>query len=259
MKQMRYVFFTFILFTLSILIFTKDRVPKIPMEQLTNPNSPSYVPIPYPKTREEIIEDLKYTARAFRDPFTKDKFISTQRKIKKPTDLLVNLLEKDPDVKVGKIAKVFNRCHSCDFEFSFSIELTDRKGKHIARAVLNDNGLLGEVTYYSKRLKSEKQAIDILSKVTKKEIRSEDIASIKRFALHGTIFSDFICPLFEIKLKNNEIYYQDNKDEVYSVTKVIPFRKGKDRYSRIASHTTKDNKHIYDTIDDKVFFLKKLK
>jgi len=45
---------------LTIFLNAEKRRPPVPLEELQNPKSPSYVPIPYPQTREEIIEDLKY-------------------------------------------------------------------------------------------------------------------------------------------------------------------------------------------------------
>jgi hypothetical protein len=35
------------------------------MKELTDPTSPSYVPYPYPKNREEIIADFKYYCENF--------------------------------------------------------------------------------------------------------------------------------------------------------------------------------------------------
>jgi hypothetical protein len=60
MKSLKCIALGFLIALLCFAAYAEKRKPRLKMKELTDPNSPNYVPYPYPKNRKEIIEDLKY-------------------------------------------------------------------------------------------------------------------------------------------------------------------------------------------------------
>ena len=100
-----------IAFTVLLLVgyvFAEKRVKPIPLERLSDPDSPSYVPVPYPKNETEAITDLKY---AIKRCFSKQEgvhevYIGSSSPSVPFENVLLNLLEEKPIYRIGEIVKV---------------------------------------------------------------------------------------------------------------------------------------------------------
>jgi hypothetical protein len=107
MKKYVILFIIINLFLLSNAI-AENRTRIYSMKDLTDPSSPSYVPYPYPQNRNEIIADLKYAIHKLFDQTHEGK----QEIILGPppigNEIMLNLLEKKPIYKIGRIVKVKN-------------------------------------------------------------------------------------------------------------------------------------------------------
>lgn len=120
---------------------------KVSMEELTDPQSPSYTPYPYPQTRHEIIEDLKYAISYLKGPRTRSYGQEKTAAMKS----LPKLLKNDPDVKIGQVIKLKNRIKEYHDDYSFIIIITDKEKKPLARVALCANGLFLGAAYSSER------------------------------------------------------------------------------------------------------------
>ena len=60
MKSIKYTVVSLLIIFFCFHLAGEERKKPIPMKELTDPRSPSYVPYPYPRKRAEIIADFKY-------------------------------------------------------------------------------------------------------------------------------------------------------------------------------------------------------
>jgi len=83
---------------------------KVPMSELTNPRSRSYVPIPYPKTRNEVVKDVKCYLEKHRG---RVKAYLNKSRTKNVSlyifDIKATLFLKNSKYKVGEIVFVKDR------------------------------------------------------------------------------------------------------------------------------------------------------
>lgn len=240
----------------------KRRKP-VPMSELTNPSSPSYVPIPYPKTREEIIIDLKYAIKAT-SPRKEGAYIVGR--IPEFENMLLNLLEEDPVYKVGPIFKVKNRSSGVAHKYTWLILIQDRNGKNVVRVGLHANGLyFGAGSIYPHRekdlVKSDNEILDIVSESIEQPIEKKNVKRIERVAFPSTI-GDKLAPLWEIVLKNGTVYYYSvRRDCVYGIEQEKQWKVKENgvrqNLGEILPYTTTD--FLPDKINDKILVLKKYK
>ena len=130
----------------------KEKEKPIPLADLQNPDSPSYVPIPYPKTREEVIVDFKYVLKRRLEHL---KRYPSRRKTSRGSFILfMDLLNKKSKIKIGNIIRVKNYFRSSPlFYYTFSVK--NSSGLVLARISLRDSGLFSQASYGggSKRLR----------------------------------------------------------------------------------------------------------
>ncbi len=200
MKQMRYVCFTFILFIFSILIYSKDRVPKVPMEQLTNPKSPSYVPIPYPKTDEEVIEDVKYIIKKMAPKNIQTVKAGTEAH---PREEIMNeLLKKNSKYKYGRVIKVKTRSRIFRHKYAFLIEIIDEKKFVRAVVCLEASGLWqgsGFSKYPQEPIKTINEVRDYISSGFGDHLSKSEILKIEMVLYYFSRFSKYTRPAWEIE------------------------------------------------------------
>lgn len=267
MKQMKYILFTFFLFIFSILIYSKDRVPKVPMEQLTNPKSPSYVPIPYPKTREEIITDLKYSV---------DKLFFHNTKICKAcankfqAEILSKFLNDNHDVIVSKIIKVKNFWYRHPYKYSFTVELINKKDEPLARLCLNSFGLFVGVTfstekdtkYRIKRLKGKEEIYKVFSKLNIISLQKRDIKKIEAVVYPHPRISNLTRPAYEIVTNDGQVFYLTERNEIFKLKCITKLTqqdiKTKSYIKSIRQSLVKSNTLVYDSINDQLLNFEKL-
>ncbi|MCU0289523.1 MAG: hypothetical protein MUF15_24405 [Acidobacteria bacterium] len=94
---------------LVAILWETVRQAPISIKELTDPNSPSYVPCPYPKTREEIIADFKYYTENFcgkKDGYKESSIHSYESNTDK---ISMNIFKPEAEYKIGEIFKLGNR------------------------------------------------------------------------------------------------------------------------------------------------------
>ncbi|MFW9880783.1 MAG: hypothetical protein ACFFG0_47585 [Candidatus Thorarchaeota archaeon] len=224
MKQVRYVFFAFILFTLSILIYSTERVPKVPMEQLTNPNSPSYVPIPYPKTDEEVIEDVKYIIKRMAPK--KMQTVKAGTEVHPREEIMNELLKKNSKYKYGRVIKVKTRSRIFRHENAFLIEIIDEKKFVRGVVCLEASGLWkgsGFSKYPLEPIKTIAEVRDYISSRFGDHIRKSEILKMEMVLYFLSRFSKYSRPAWEIKTTKGS-YLLSNKLNLYKYKEKISIR-----------------------------------
>ena len=238
---------------------TAERKKPIPLKELQDPKSPSYVPCPYPKTRNEIIEDLKYAIKLYHGPamnFRDGRFVG----LSNDTDtMLSGMFEPNSDFKVAEIEKVENRTIDLPDEFSYLIIVRDKKGNAMAYLALSGNGsYFGGVApfkRFSKPLKSKAEALKYFSAVTNisKVKKMERIFMLSMLALYP------FAPTWEFVALDNSKYYLDVNYSIYKLKKEMNGKQSKFSYPDSGEYKAKKGEMVvYDSLNEKTLFLKKI-
>jgi len=258
MKSLKILTIILILLLIVFLpVQAKKKVPPIPLKELTDPNSPSYVPYPYPKTEFEIIEDFKYGVKVHFGA-REGKRTSVLRAYKNYVDrqqqIILGLLGDKPNLKIAEIIKVQNLIDTSPSLFYFLLRIVNKKGDVVAVGSLNDCGLFGGVSFFSEKkakfkpFKTEKKVEEIITHT----LGPTKINKMERIALHSTI-CDPHAPLWKISTPAG-VYFVDYFDNVYSIESEIFWT---------SDMNFPDPEHqkisIMDTLNDKIIFLKKIK
>lgn len=269
-------YFVILILVLSLCQFSvaEKRVKPKPMKDFTDPSSPSYVPYPYPKNREEIIEDFKYAVKKL---FVDKEGTYMEGKVPEIKELLVQLVEKDSIYKIGDIVKVKNRNYRMADDYTWLILIMNPKGEIEARVSLLANGLMagGGLTKYGAKyyrekypnslrgpqyLKTDDDAIKRLSEDLGKSVKKSEIKKIERIAFQS-ILGNLHNPMFEIKMSSGKKYYYSVKtDEVYEIEEIKYWKKNK-KGSRLAPWqlVPREKKYVTDSIKEEILVLKALK
>ena len=274
MKITKYCVILILMLSMCQIAFAEKRVKQKPMKEFTDPSSPSYVPYPYPKNREEIIEDLKY---AINKLFVDKEGTYLEGKVPEIKELLVQLVDENTIYKIGDIIKVKNRNHRMADDYTLLILIMNPKGEIEARVSLLANGLMagGGLTKYGAKYSNEKypnsrrgpqymktddDAIKRLSEDLGKSVKKSEIKKIERIAFQS-ILGNLHNPMFEIKMTSGEKYYYSVKtDEVYEIEEIKHWEKNK-RGSRLAPWqlVPQEKKYVTDSIKEEILVLKALK
>ena len=108
------------------------------MTELSNPDSPSYVPVPYPQSREAIIVDLKFGLKRLYSSDRDSQLIYKEKK----QGAFAGLIENEPEIMIEKIVRVKNRVAALPGDYTFLINLTDKNGNSTHRIDWTGRGLL---------------------------------------------------------------------------------------------------------------------
>lgn len=226
------------------------------MNDLADTSSPSFVPYPNPKTKDQIIEDLRQgIEKVFAN---KNAFEYSMDKTQNPLQVF---LQKNSSMSVQKIVKVENRIVEMSDAFSYLIILFDKKTKDYARVSMTTDGLLQSFAVGSQRavvkpLKSDNEIIALLT--TNTAIRSSEISNVDLMAF-GVIYASSVCPIYRITLKDGSIYFIDYNENILK-------KEGEkwlsgDSLAFIDKETSQlkyDEKALYDSIDDKLIILRRI-
>lgn len=231
-------------------VHAEKKRPPLPLKELTNPNSPSYVPYPYPKTEFEIIEDFKYAVRVHFSP-EEGKHTSIVPGHPDYSELMLQLLGDYPSLKIIQIIKVKDLVASSSSQHYFLLQAVDKKGKVVAVGRLLESGLLGGVAFYSEKdtfkpYKTENQVKKMLSAygpINTNKMELVDICS--------TISSPY-APLWKISTPDG-ILFVDHHDNVY-------FAEGEICWTKRDAYPDPEHKKtlVLDTLNDKAIFLRKI-
>jgi len=249
-----------LLFVLAISVFSVsgnalERKKPLPLKELQNPNGPSYVPIPYPKTRNEIIKDLKYAINLHHGPIDGNNLSYGDRKILK-------LLKVNSDIKVAEIEKVKNRVAEFSEEYFLLIMIKDKKGNEVARIALGDNGLyvganIAPQKGFSKPLKNKVEALKDFSTFTNifEKIKIERV-----FIASHQISPYPFAPTWELVTPDNSKYYLGINYSIYKLRKVMDWNQGESFSPAHGEYIFfKDEIIVRDSLNDKLLFLDKLR
>jgi hypothetical protein len=250
----------------------EKRRPRKSMKELTNPNSPSYVPCPYPKNRKEIIRNIKY----YYVDLTKDAksfFIGGVPVSKRIT---TDLFSPYPNYKIGKIVKVKNRSSKLPDDHTWLVYVMDAEDDAVMRIVVFASGLVygggavdkNELINYPsstrdklKRLMKVKHETDVkkhLSESLGRHVDDHEIKKLERVGFFATI-GDFQCPLWEFTMKDGTIYYySEDRDIVYRVDKKLSWKKDKKGRRPAIRDFLSHRDYFPDTINDELVSLKPL-
>jgi hypothetical protein len=196
----------FIMFAIMSSLFAeveKRRLPRYTMKDLTDPQSPSYVPYPFPKDRFEILEDFKYG-------------IKKTRWYKSPGNDIF-LLEKE-GISVNKIVRVEEKYLRAPY-FYYYLFHVKRDGAVAGIAAVNEFGLVmgtrlietdeqrKRETPFKDKEQAEKMVEDNLG-----TIRIDKITFVHRVSDICTKFA----PMWEVETSGGT-FFVDRRDEIWAV------------------------------------------
>ena len=234
----------------------KEKEKPIPLADLQNPDSPSYVPIPYPKTREEVIIDFKYFIK--RDIEHRKRIGRGHANPPNSFSPLRDLFNKKPKIKIGIIRKAKNLSASSPKHYFF-FDVTDLSGKVIMKIAMRDTGHYSTSNHRKVIPMPLSRSLEEGLATFKKKVaqfrlnhETEDLLNAK---LEYVVFSHGICipmyPLVSVKLKNAH-YFLDARDRLFVVKKSEPLtyennkRRGRENFrnlreNNILSYSLKDH------------------
>lgn len=206
--------------------YAAERRKSLSMDDLQNPRSPSYVPIPYPQTDEEVIADLKY-------------YFKMRMKMKGSCsssgyDRTMKSFVEGRDVVVGEILKIKNKLVERQRDYIFFIRLKTKDNIRVADVSLDSSGVYLASSYLDidmDDLKSRgvKQCHIYEPYLDKKSIRKQfketlgyelsekEMNSIQLVEGKSPIATS-LRPACEITLKDGKIFYFSfNPKAIYSV------------------------------------------
>ncbi|MCP4221607.1 MAG: hypothetical protein GY765_43685 [bacterium] len=243
------------------------------MKELSDPNSLSYVPIPYPKTRSEIITDLHYYIKQFR---SKENSWSTG---KPPLDgdILRNLLSKKNKYKIGKISKAITRSPSHPDDYYWLIPIVEGDDKVIITMAFRASGLFAvsgsclgvdmkrvspeyrKMYERFQKLHPDKEIKQKLMETLGSSIEAGNIQKIERISyLHSNI-SELLAPLRRIHMSSGVTYfYSIMTDSFYTIERTKNWKRDKNGIRPIDHEAQKHGSCLRDPLADRVIFLKKV-
>ena len=270
MKALKIIMLFLVIMVLFLPSYPEKRAPRKTMKELTDPNSPSYVPYPYPKTREEIIADIKYYYDDASDS-TKYSFVGDV-----PIDHIIcmSLCKSDSNYKFGKIVKVKNRQARLPDNYTWLVYVMDSEGDAVMRIYLRASGLvmgggaIDKNEFYKYPEKTKKMQQRLLKVLKEKEVKTffsqslgfvvdeTKIKKLERIGLYSPI-SRYHVPLWEITMKDKTVYYySEAEDMVYKIREKIPWKKDKnglrpDKRAMVPLNT----RYLPDTLNDELVVL----
>lgn len=260
MKGMKFLIGFILVIYLFVPDYSENRREPLPMEQLTNPDSKYYVPHPYPKTRKEIIANLRFQFKRKYD-------LKKMKPIKRIT--LLDIVEGKTSYMIGRIIKVKNRIAHMPHEYNWLILILDKNYKIHSRLSMQASGrFTGSTNCMSSPgggsqgiLKTKREILHILSNAIERPIRKDDLKQMERVAFAFSFCTAPECaPMWEIVLSDGSLYYYSVlKDIVYTIEKRIPYKKDKNGFWEDPKpKVPNDCDYVIDTINEEILLLKVL-
>lgn len=227
----------FVLWVLLLLSFFclvgQEKMPPLPLAELQNPKGPSYVPIPYPKTREEIIADLEYVIRK---DYIDQKGVRYYGAAGKGHEILPQLLEEPSPLRVGTIVRATSKSLARSKEYIL-IDLLDTAGEVAARVSLEDCGLYAGAAFPLWRKQIPLMSLqDTKNFLSRRNIPSLKVSEVREIEYMCFIGNSPTSPYLKIKTKN-KIYYMNSRDEIFRF-------KHKEKY--YTKHPKMLPRHLFD-------------
>ena len=268
MKILKYIILTVIVIACcwTVQAEEKDRLPRwLSMDNITNPESPSYIPIPFPKTKAEITEDLMFQLEKMYSQESSWEIRSRNTK-----NLLYELVKNNPDVKILDIVKIKNRMDAFPSGYSYVIVIKDTKNKFVSRLGMMACGLIAcwqspSEKNTGRELLTDDEVLKRLSKYHGAANQKENVKKIERVAYDIT-YAPPSHPVYEITMKDGATYFVNHLDHVFKKIseKVVT---GDKRSALIAENNKiktdkakqqRGDRNFLDAINNKIIYLKRL-
>lgn len=229
--------------------------PSLSLKVLTDPDSPSFVPFPYPKTDFEIIEDFKYGIKILFG--SKKQIIAAfARGDFDDVNLGRNLFGDNPSWKVARIIKVKDLIERSPSLHYFILPIVNKKGVVVAIGAVADCGLWIGVECCSeegefKPYKTKKQVKDLVRRTHGRfiEINEMERVNIRSSRPHSGPFS----PLWKVKTPLGILFVDHLEDNVYQVEVEMPCLKGL-AFVDFMRH----EKAVHDPLNNRMYLLRKI-
>lgn len=203
-----------------------ERRKALSLEELRNPKNPSYVPIPYPKTDEEIKTDVEYVLKYLYSP-TKKELKKYSHKGKSKGTILIKPRDEILEAKIGRNIKVKTHEDSFPEDYAILVDILDTNGKVAAKMCFEASGIWGQSRHFNEKnralpYETETEIRDIfLSKLPDKLKPVEIIHLEPGIYSYNSDFGSYIKPVWEIKT-NTDIFYLETSDfDLYRLIKKI--------------------------------------
>lgn len=219
------------IFNSGTVIFCEKRSKALSLIDLKDESSPSFVPIPYPKNKKELLIDIKYAIKRFICPGP-DRIsvaVDNRKDRHKP---LTDWAEGKSTSRFKNILKVKNLKSSYAEDFYWLAVMVDNNNQIIARVKIKANGLLA--SFSSSRLvelssiyteNPDELIINKLSTVLERSFEKGNIKAIEPIELASPI-GPSLAPAFQVLLKDGrEYYYSPALDRSFKVKYTIPWEK----------------------------------
>ncbi len=268
MKIIKFILTIVLILTLSLSLCAEQRAKaKVTMKELSDPESLSYVPYPYPKNRKEIIADIEYYVETFID----------EGNTSYPTDqIFLELFKPNSQYKIGKIIKVQNRIAGISEDYTWLILVLDKKGHVTLRTAFRATGLFsasGSVIDENfkdlppnhiqrlerlRRLITDTDVKNILAESLGRTIENNEIEKINRVAYASTK-GMLLFPLWEVEMKDGTRYcYTQKHGKIYSMETVMSWKKKSNGLRSAPLEMLNHRNYLPDTINDQIIILKEL-
>ncbi|MCP4158185.1 MAG: hypothetical protein GY757_61365 [bacterium] len=240
--------------SICIAMFAAERSKPIPNKELSNPHSQFHIPFPYPKTKKQIVANVKFQA--------------------KEKKTLMKILETRADKYIIKTIEVKNRIADYADDYFWLIIIMDKKKRVYFRILMYADGRtfggatwdIGKkknfqaVEYY----KEESDVLKELSTTQKKKLTPHSIKYIGRLAFSSRLDGSPPLPMWQIVLNDGRIfYYAISRNSFFKVTEELPWNDkdwtgpGKS-YGEIRDLAPFPYHFVIDTIGDKILIMKPL-
>lgn len=267
-KKLCFLFLIFML--IPLLSSAEKRKPALPLEELQNPKSPSYVPIPYPQTRKEIITDVKHIIKELYEP-RKDRFSIHVNKRKRRGQELLELLKDDGRLKFGKILRVKNYYRYYSEDYTFLVDILDENDQLEARMHIRACGIWSQTAFFDedekkifKPLRSKEEAKEIFYNLKYDVLGSLEIIDMERIIFGYSYISSPTSPVWVINTTTGTYYMDTNRYDVYRLVKKLStiemksIKRESSRGTAIQNLIKKYPSYIIDNVNDVYYVLEKI-
>lgn len=233
--------------------FGEERRKPIPMEQLTGFNSNFFVPHPYPKTRKEIIDNIKF--KLAKKSYDTD--------ASKRGNFLLDIIEGKTTYRVGRIMKIQNRISLYSHDYFWLILIMDKKDNIHFTLNMRANGILTGIPKHNNStlenlkglLKTRREILSILSGSIGKPFKLKEV-KMHRVSFEQSNLAYIWAPMWEIRLNDGTIYYYSTiKNTIHEIEGKIPYDK---TIWNPKSIVPKNRDFAVDTVSDEILVLKRL-
>ncbi|MCK4760896.1 MAG: hypothetical protein KAW12_01765 [Candidatus Aminicenantes bacterium] len=219
-----------VVFALSFLLRAEKRNPPLPLEELQNSKGPSYVPIPYPKTREEIITDVKYIIKKHYAR-RKNRFSVHAGKRKRRGPELLGLLNKESRLKFGKILKIKSYYTFFPEDYAILVDILDENEQLEARMCFKASGIWTQTSFTGEKTKSilkpfrsKEEAKKFFFNLDPGALGHLEILDMERVIYGYSYISSPISPVWVIKAASGTYYMDTKRYDVYKLKEEISIK-----------------------------------